>query len=206
MTENNITYMMYGGTLIGSYRHHGLIPWDDDVDFLVPLAANHSVQQAFSRISHEYTINKDLKYYWKLYSVHADPISGCSWRWPFLDIFFFDENQTHIWDVTPWYAEWFCYPKTIIFPLRRRPFMNLTLLASHNTRAVINSYYNIDLCRSGKWLHSVEEPVNEDKVPCSLLFSKFAFVQRAYMNGGCNETLVKNGEIVSYFFDEGQNC
>ncbi|CAG5134666.1 unnamed protein product [Candidula unifasciata] len=206
MTENNITYMMYGGTLIGSYRHHGPTPWDDDVDFILPLAAQDSFQQAFSRISHEYTLKTAPKSSWKIFSVHADPIRGCKWRWPFLDIFFFAENQTHIWDVSPWYYKTFSFPKTIIFPLTRRPFMNLTLPAPHNPRAVLNTNYDIGLCQSLAWNHRLERPGHEVIVPCSLLFSKFAFVQRVYMNEGCNETLVQNGEIVSYFFDEGQNC
>ncbi|CAL1527723.1 unnamed protein product, partial [Lymnaea stagnalis] len=195
MTEHNVTYFMYGGTLIGSYRHHGMVPWDDDIDVILSTNLKGHLKQIFSNVSTDYTLYIHPTCGGKLFLSRGKLIPQFLWSYPFLDLFFYGKNATHIWDTCPHYKKRFCYPKSIVFPLRRRPFENLYLLAPRDTRAVISTTYNLHECRSASYNHSIEHYIKYITVKCSRLHSLHPFVTRKNVNGGCNETLVYKGNI-----------
>ena len=51
MREANLTYFMAADMLLGSYRHHGIIPWDDDADVYLLSHEQEELQIAMFSLS-----------------------------------------------------------------------------------------------------------------------------------------------------------
>lgn len=209
MTEASLTFFIYGGSLLGSWRHHNLVPWDDDLDVGVPLSQNETMATVLNRLAPNYVLDVRQKKRWKFYSAQSIPISRVTWRWPFLDINFYEGNSTHIWDHDRNYRPFFI-PKEEVFPLYKRPFMDMMLPAPRSPEAVLKHFYKMDYCAVG-WYDHHDEKMNHNakSVRCEDLQHVFPFVQRQPAGGGhvgCNESLVFKGNVLAWVVLNTTQC
>jgi hypothetical protein len=199
-----ITYFMYSGTLIGSWRHLGCIPWDDDLDVMINYTDRERAKVALSTLQPKYKLFTG--FIWKLYLDDGSrPYRAwwerwSRWRWPFVDIFFYNENATHIWDTKEWLKDADVYKKSDVFPLTKRPFESLWLSAPKDTKAVLDVNFNISDCVSADMSHKTEVRYSKTRrIACHQLNIQYPFVTRKWLkdNNATREVLAfGNGTVV----------
>lgn len=67
---NDIKYFAYAGTLLGAVRHKGLIPWDDDIDVVMP-------RKDYERFAE--VCKTQLSDDFELQTIYTDPLTSNPW-------------------------------------------------------------------------------------------------------------------------------
>jgi len=207
----NIKYFMIEGTLLGSYRHHDRIPWDDDVDF----AVNHTDKEKLKELFGNSTSHTLVDVYgggehWKFFPKDGHLITGHAFRSPFIDVFWFDENASHIFFTSQHVSAKF--QKSDLFPLRRRPFGELFLPAPCDTVAYLTvGSFQVDQCVSPQLSHLTATALSSRTVPCSHLANMHPFVRRQRQLTSNGKTAVVeyqtfNGVLIKRWSYEDDGC
>lgn len=98
--DHSIDLLLCDGSLLGQVRHGGIMPWDDDVD----LALENSRYKEFKcLIDNAGTLKIDI-FYWgnesvryaKIWAEDGEDIPGFSYKFPFVDIWFYREDSDQI--------------------------------------------------------------------------------------------------------------
>lgn len=173
----NLTYFLIGGSLLGAYRHHGFIPWDDDVDVAMNASDWMKVRHVLSRVP-GFELFAPSSVQWKLYLKELPAIPNKPFKWPNVDIFFFTEDSTHIWGLTADVKGTMYAKKSDIFPLQFRPFENLQAAVPCNTEDLVLQQFSVDNCVSLAYGHKTSEWMSVTSRSCDQLHDSFPFVFR----------------------------
>ena len=64
--ENGLNYYLSGGTLLGAVRHKGYIPWDDDIDIMMPRKDYEFAMKNYCTSIYKAISIENYKDYWDL--------------------------------------------------------------------------------------------------------------------------------------------
>jgi len=137
MQSCNTEYIVWAGTLLGALRHHGFIPWDNDVDILIKASSEKSLLNCIET-------RDEMPFTWIIrHGKHSDIIpikvvdknSGY-----YVDIFM-------CWEQADGTCEWRFsapinyYPLKDLFPSKPCMFDNLVVTCPSKPRAVLERTY-----------------------------------------------------------------
>lgn len=144
--KDNLTYWIIGGTLLGSVRDQGPIPWDDDLDLCI---MDSDLEKFFSLKNK--IIEHDLKIFtepflFKLYYKDGKPVPNKEFNYPFIDVFIFHEinDSLVLKDIftnksaNNGYFKQSFFRKKDVFPLKRYAYEDFYIYGPHNPYEFLN--------------------------------------------------------------------
>ncbi|GFO24459.1 lipopolysaccharide cholinephosphotransferase licd [Plakobranchus ocellatus] len=176
--EAGLTFFILEASLMGVIRHHGLIPWDDDIDIVMRASEWPKIRNVLGNIDgFELFTPRDSQ--WKFYAKDARSFPDKPFKFPNLDIFFFGEDDTHIWALTKGLKHDLVYKKSDIFPLNWRPFEHLMVPVPCNLDLVVHKAHDKNVCITPEYIHKTNERFylgGKTAIDCKLLHGVYPFV------------------------------
>lgn len=122
--DNNLTYWLSSGTLLGAVRHQGFIPWDDDLDIEMPIKDYRRFKNILKKEHGQFVLQdheSDRNYYYaypKVRDTHSLCINEMevddkyfNYKGLWVDIFVLEENPRWL-QILSWYL--YSYGRRII--------------------------------------------------------------------------------------------
>ena len=133
------------------------------------------------------------------------PIITRPWKWPFIDIFFFTKNKTHVWNYeAPIKIN--VLNRSDFFPLHKRPLGRLWLPAPYNPYAVLKVRVPSFQCYRSEHSHQDDAIHLKSPVCCSSLHPYYPMVtpDRGEGGGDVIESLQFGGKVIQTVHIKGE--
>ncbi|KAF6779685.1 Lipopolysaccharide choline phosphotransferase protein [Paragonimus kellicotti] len=182
-------FMLNAESLLGSFRHHDLVPWHDRAGYLVDVTVRTQLRKRLSELRPDYLIyltpTRDILY-GRIIDSNEDSLDlelsrkvpSKEYGWPYIYFDYYEMNGTHIINLKQAIPPKYAWPYQVIFPLYFRPFGEDWFPAPRNPREFLRlKYESIDICETQSVSHVVERLVPIEMTRCQELASRYAFVR-----------------------------
>lgn len=178
--QYGLFFFIMEGSLLGAYRHHGLVPWDDDVDIALNASHWRRAKAVLGNIP-GLTLYAQGDVQWKLYLSSLPPFHDKPFKFPHLDLFFFHEDDTHLWGLTWGVKDHLLVRKEYLFPLTKVYFEHLWLPAPRCVERMVISNYGDAGCILPSYVHKTDKAhygFQSGRTACANLHQVYPFVFR----------------------------
>jgi phosphorylcholine metabolism protein LicD len=146
--KNGVEYIMVGGTLLGSVRHGGMIPWDDDGDLCVLNKTPEEIIEILKPLKDKNILSRIHKY-------GNLVISSVNNQIGLVDIFFMKKTNSKYKFMYPYNVkysnEWFY--EDDLYPIKKYIFGPLVLKGPNKYNEYLIRTYNKWEQEAVKWNH-----------------------------------------------------